>query len=145
MTTTQKMQLENIPEFSGTQDDKTQPTDFIKVVKCSFLASGTTTDDQKVGLFELYLKSDLRAEEWYNDAKTVKKTWAELEQGFKTRFPNIKKATKTVPELERELGVMRIKTEELGKTEKYRGEVVYTHMIFTEKVIDLAKRAKVED
>ena len=80
-----------------------------------------------------------------NDAKTVKKTWMELEQGFKTRFPNIKKATKTVPELERELGAMRIKTEELGKMEKYRGEDVYTHMIFTEKVIDLAKRTKVED
>ena len=57
----------------------------------------------------------------------------ELEQGFKTRFPNIKKATKTVPELERELGVMRIKTEELEKTEKYRGEDIYTHMIFVEK------------
>ena len=108
------MQLENIPEFSGTQDDKTQPTDFLKVVKRSFVASGTTTDDQKVGLFELYLKSNSPAEEWYNDAKTVKKTWMELEQGFKTRFPNIKKATKTVPELERELRVMRIKTEELG-------------------------------
>ena len=63
----------------------------------------------------------------------------ELDQGFKTRFPNIKKATKTVPELERELGAMRIKTEELGKMEKYRGEDVYTHMIFMEKVIDLAK------
>ena len=139
------MQLENIPEFSGTQDDKTQPTDFLKVVKRSFVASGTTTDDQKVGLFELYLKSNSPAEEWYNDAKTVKKTWMELEQGFKTRFPNIKKATKTVPELERELRVMRIKTEELGKMEKYRGEDVYTHIIFAEKVIDLAKRAKVED
>ena len=69
----------------------------------------------------------------------------ELDQGFKTRFPNIKKATKTAPELERELGAMRIKTEELGKMEKYRGEDVYTHMIFMEKVIDLAKRAKVED
>ena len=127
------MQLENIPKFSGTQDNKTQPTDFLKVVKRSFVASGTTTDDQKVGLFELYLKSDSPAEEWYNDAKTVKKTWMELEQGFKTRFPNIKKATKTVPELERELGVMRIKTEELGKMEKYRGEDIYTHIIFTEK------------
>ena len=29
--------------------------------------------------------------------------------------------------------------------EKYRGEDVYTHIIFAEKVIDLAKRAKVED
>lgn len=138
------MQLENIPEFAGTHEDKTQPSDFLKAIKHSFLASGTMTDDQKVGLFELYLKSDSPAEEWYNDAKTPKKTWQELEQEFKIRFPNIKKATKTTPELERELGAMRITTEELGKTEKYRGEEVHTHMIFAEKILDLAKRAKIE-
>jgi hypothetical protein len=138
------MQLENIPEFSGTQEDKTQPLDFLKAIKHSFLASGTTTDAQKVSLFELYLKSDSPAEEWYNDGKTAKTTWTELEQGFKARFPNIKKATKTAPELERELGAMRIKTEELGMTEKFRGEEVYTHMIFAEKILDLAKQAKVE-
>ena len=136
------MQLENIPEFAGTQDDKSQPSDFLKAIKRSFLASGATTDVQKVGLFELYLKSDSPAEEWYNDANTPKKTWQELEQGFKTRFPNTLKATKTAPELERELGAMKITTEELGKTEKYRGEDVYTHMISAEKILDLAKRAE---
>lgn len=138
------MQLENIPEFSGTQEDSTQPTDFLKMVKRSFLANGTTTDEQKISLFELYLKSDSPAEDWYNDAKTPKKTWLGLEQEFKTRFPNVKKATKTAPELERELGAMRIPTEELGKTEKYRGEDVHTHMIFAEKILDLAKQAKIE-
>ena len=76
--------------------------------------------------------------------KTPKKTWLELEQEFKVRFPNIKKATKTAPELERELGPIRITTEELGKTEKYRGEEVYTHMIFAERILDLAKRVKIE-
>ena len=139
------MQLENIPEFSGTQEDKTQPSDFLKAVKRAFLASGTTTDDQKISLFELYLKSDSPAEEWYNDGNTVKKTWVELEQEFKKRFPNVKKATKTAPELERELGALRITTEELGKMEKFRGEDVYMHMIFAEKILDLAKRAKIEE
>jgi hypothetical protein len=138
------MQLESIPEFSGTQEDSIQPSDFLKTIKHAFLANGTTTDDQKVGLFELYLKSDSPAEEWYNDAKTPKKTWLELEQAFKVRFPNVKKATKTAPELEGELGAMRITTEELGKTEKYRGEEVYTHIVFAEKILDLAKWAKVE-
>jgi hypothetical protein len=138
------MQLENIPEFAGTQDDNSQPLDFLKAIKRSFLASGATTDNQKVSLFELYLKSDSPAEEWYDDANTPKKMWSELEQAFKTRFPNTKKATKTAPELERELGAMRITTEELGKTEKYRGEDVYTHMIFAEKILDLAKQAKIE-
>ena len=47
-------------------------------------------------------------------------------------------------ELERELTEMRIKVEEEGKTEKYRGEDVYTHVVLAEKVLDLAKRAKIE-
>lgn len=138
------MQLENIPEFSGTQEDANQPSDFLKMVRRSFLTSGATTDDQKISNFELYLKSDSPAEEWYNEGTTVKKSWAEFEQGFKTRFPNVKKAMKTTHELERELGAMRIKTEELGKTEKFKGEDVYTHMVFAEKILDLAKRAKIE-
>ena len=41
------MQLEQIPEFSGTQEDKIQPSDFLKAIKHSLLASGTTADDQK--------------------------------------------------------------------------------------------------
>jgi hypothetical protein len=48
------------------------------------------------------------------------------------------------PELEREIGAMRILTEELGKTEKYRGEDVHTHTIFAEKILNLAKQAKIE-
>jgi hypothetical protein len=40
---------------------------------------------------------------------------------------------------------MRIKTEELGKTEKYRGEDVHTHVVFAEKILDLAKQAKMEE
>jgi hypothetical protein len=138
------MQLENITEFAGTQEDKSQPSDFLKAIKRAFLASGATSDSQKLSLFELYLKSDSPAEEWYNDANIKKATWTDLEREFKIRFPNTKKATKTAPELERELGAMRIATEELGKTEKYRGEDVYTHMIFAEKILDLAKRAKIE-
>jgi hypothetical protein len=138
------MQLENIPEFTGTQEDTTQLTDFLKMIKCSFLVNAMSTDEQKIDLFELYLKTNSPAEEWFNDARTPKKKWSELEQEFKARFPNVKKATKTAPELERELGTMRIATEELGKTEKYRGEDVYTHMVFAEKILDLAKRAKVE-
>jgi hypothetical protein len=138
------MQLEQIPEFSRTQEDKIQPSDFLKAIKRLFLASRTTTDDQKIGLFELYLKSDLPAEEWFNDAKTPKKTWLELDLEFKARFPNIKKATRTAAKLERELGAIRITMEKLGRTEKFRGEDVYTHTIFTEKFIDLSKQVKIE-
>ena len=39
---------------------------------------------------------------------------------------------------------MRIKKEELGKIEKYMGEDVYMHMVFAEKILDLAKQAKIK-
>ena len=139
------MQLKNIPKFSRTQEDSIQPSDFLKMVKHSFLATRMTSDSQKIDLFELYLKSDSLAEEWYNNAKTPKKVWAELELEFKKIFLNVKKAMKTTLELERELGAMRITTEELGKTEKYKGEEVYMHMIFAEKILDLAKHMKIEN
>jgi hypothetical protein len=74
--------------------------------------------------------------------KDAKENILDLE--FKARFSNIKKATRTAAELERELGAIRITIEELGKTEKFRGEDVYTHTIFAEKIIDLAKWAKIE-
>ena len=64
--------------------------------------------------------------------------------GVQRQVSKCQKATKTAPELERVLGAMRIKTEELGKMEKYRGEDVHMHTIFAEKILDLAKRAKVE-
>jgi hypothetical protein len=138
------MQFKNIPEFAGMQEDTMQPLDFLKSVKRSFLTHGAATDEQKIDLFSLYLKTDSPAEDWFNDAKTLKKMWLELDQEFKARFPNIKKATKMAPELERELRAMRLTMKELEKTEKYRGEEMHIHMIFAEKILDLAKRAKVE-
>ena len=73
------MQLEKVPEFAGTQDDTTQLTEFLKAVKRLFLSNTAATDAQKIELFKLYLKGDSPAEDWFNDAKTPKKTWAELE------------------------------------------------------------------
>ena len=70
--------------------------------------------------------------------------YANLEQSFKQHFPNVEKMKKDKLELERELAEMRIKPEELGITEKYQGEDVYTHIVFAEKVLNLAKRAKME-
>ena len=68
----------------------------------------------------------------------------DFEQSFKKWFPNIEKRKKTKLELEMELAEMRIKVEDLGKMEKYRGEDVYTHIVFTEKVLNLAKQVKIE-
>jgi hypothetical protein len=40
--------------------------------------------------------------------------------------------------LERELGELRIETEDLRKMEKYMGEDVYMHVVFAKKILDIA-------
>ena len=39
---------------------------------------------------------------------------------------------------------MRIKTEDLEKTEQYKGQNVYSHIVYADKLLDLAKQAKME-
>ena len=122
-----------------------QPTEFLKNINCSFISSGITpTDDQKINAIGLWLKLESPAEEWFNDVNMPKDKYTNLEQNFKQQFQNVERMKKSRLELERELVDMRIKPEDLGIMEKYRGEEVYTHIIFTEKIIDLAKQAKIE-
>jgi hypothetical protein len=49
---------------------------------------------------------------------------------FKARFPTVEKAAKSNVELERELQAMRLRIEDLGKTETVQGTEVYTHTVF---------------
>lgn len=103
-------------------------------------------DNQKIAAMGYWMKTDSLAEEWYNNAIaiTLKVKYADLENSFKTCFPNVAKVKKTGLELERELAGMRIKAEDLGETESYKGQDVYTHIVFTETIINLAKQAKIE-
>ena len=140
------MQLPTITEFSGTQEDKVQPTEFLKMVNRSLMASGGTlpADSDIIRTIGYWLKSDSPAEEWFNEPNTPKAKYSTFKAEFMAKFPNIEKAKKTGPELERELSAMRITTEELGKTELYMGQEAYTHIIFAQKMLDLARQAKIE-
>jgi hypothetical protein len=62
---------------------------------------------------------------------------------FLEHFPLVEKVKRTETELERELCKLRLKVEDLGKKEKYPGEGVYTHVIFAEKALSLAKQVKI--
>ena len=55
----------------------------------------------------------------------------------------MERAKRTETELERELCELRLKVEDLGKKEKYAGEDIYTHILFAEKALSLAKQAKI--
>lgn len=103
------------------------------------------TDKEKIESFGDHLKSGSPAEEWYSDTATPKATWAAFEAAFQVRFPGVVKAKKTGTDLERDLAAMRLKPGDLGKTEKFGGEEVWTHMVFADKALDLAKRAGIDN
>jgi len=123
-----------------------QPSEFLKIIGRSLMGPGqVASDDQKIEAVGCWLKTGSPAETWFNKTSTPKTKYADFAQAFKTEFKDVEKAEKSVPELEREISEMRIKTEDLGRSEKYRGQDVYTHVIFAEKILDLAKRAKIDN
>ena len=133
----------HIIEFSGMQDDPIQPTEFLKNINCSLMSSGVIpTDEQKITMVGLWLKLESLAEEWFNNITTPKNKYMEFEQSFRQQFSNIERMKKTKLELETELVEMKIRVEDLGKMEKYRGEDIYTHVVFAEKILDLVKIKK---
>lgn len=101
-------------------------------------------DEERIENFGDHLKTGSPAEEWYLDTATPKTSWTAFQTAFQTRFPGVVKAKKTGTDLERDLQAMRLKPEDLGKTEKFGGEEVWTHMVFADKALDLAKRVGID-
>jgi hypothetical protein len=59
---------------------------------------------------------------------------------FKIRFPGVQKAKKSPADLERELSVLMLGEKTLATTMTYGGQDTWSHVIFTEKALDLANR-----
>ena len=87
-----------------------------------------TENSSIIDTFGDHLKYGSPANEWFSELGTTTSTWKE-----------VKKAKQIETELERELCELMLKVEDLGKKEKYAGEDVYTHVIFAEKTLSLAK------
>jgi len=93
--------------------------------------------------FSDHLKYGSPADEWFGGLNTVTSTWKDIKKAFLEHFLPVEKAKRTETELERELCELRLKVEDLGKKERYAGEDVYTHVIFAEKALSLAKQVKI--
>jgi hypothetical protein len=114
------MQQITITEFSGSHEDMIQPSEFLKIVGQLLMGLGqVATDDQKIEAVGCWLKTGSPAETWFNKTSTPKTKYANFAQAFKTEFKDVEKAEKSAPESEREISEMRIKTESLGRSEKY--------------------------
>lgn len=132
--------------FSGDGGDKQQPVDFLKKFNRAMRESRVTSDTALVKAFGDYLKTDSPAEEWYTEQDTLvtRPTWGNLEAAFKARFPGVQKAKKSPADLERELSELRLDKKTLAATVDYGGQDAWSHVIFAEKALDLAKRAGIE-
>ena len=125
--------------FSGEPDDEVQPGEFLKTFRRFTTYAHINENEQIIDSFGDHLKYASPADEWFQELDKKTLTWKELEAAFLVRFPPVERAKRTETELERELCKLRLKVEDLGKKEKYAGEDVYTHVIFAEKALSLAK------
>ena len=131
------MSHERVPTFAGTGNDEVQPSEFIKIFRRATRGSFTDEEGWIDGLGD-YLKTGSPAETWFNKPNTPKKVWTAFKTAFEKEFPDIGRAEKTPQDLERELLAMRLLTENLGKTEKYANDDVWTHVAFAQRALDLA-------
>lgn len=132
--------------FSGDSSDGQQPVDFLKKFRRAMRELRITTEPALIKAFSDYLRTDSPAEEWYNDQNIPNAipTWDDFETAFKTRFPGVQKARKSPADLERELSELRLDRKTLATTMTYGGQDAWSHVVFAEKALDLAKRAGLE-
>jgi hypothetical protein len=139
------MSQEKREPFSGKLEDREQLGDFLRRFWADMHAQSIKDEKDKIDAFEDYLKTSSVTDEWYTKlSATNKSSWKAFKTAFKTQFPGVEKASKSSMELERELQSLRLKIEDLGKTELVQGTEVYMHVAFTNCALQLAQRAGID-
>jgi len=129
--------------FSSEPGDDMQPGEFLKTFRCFITYAHITENASIIKSFGDHLKYGSPADKWFQELDVKDKTWKDVKRVFLDRFLPVEKAKRTETELERELCELRLKVEDLRKKEKYVGEEVYTHVIFAEKALSLARQVKI--
>ncbi|KAG6823656.1 hypothetical protein H0H92_009517 [Tricholoma furcatifolium] len=133
--------IANLPTFDGGEDvGKENPHAFIAKVRRTFLLLGLN-DEQKIAVFELSLIEGGPAKEWFDgltgDAKT---TWNGLTEAFDTRWPARAVVAKTAAEKQDDLRQHTLAEKDLlQKKELTDGREAYSHVVWAEKALRLAK------
>ncbi|KAG2018482.1 hypothetical protein CC2G_007912 [Coprinopsis cinerea AmutBmut pab1-1] len=135
-----------ISMFHGVETkDDANSKDFLKKLRNFFRTSGIATDTDKIECFADHLATNSPAERWFDDPKTGKDTWADVQSGFSARFPVPRVIERTNEDIERELLGKRLKPGELGKRWERRGGEVWSHEAFADELLALAKEARIEE
>ena len=138
------MQLTHVEEFDGEPDGKQQGPAFFQRFSRVMDELQVTSERDRIRRIGTYFVPDSPAEEWYTSEGSIQTQWSVFETAFRTRFPGIQKAKKTAAELQREMVELTLTVDELDKTELYGGVEVETYKIHAKKLLDMAKRAKID-
>ncbi|RXW18472.1 hypothetical protein EST38_g7385 [Candolleomyces aberdarensis] len=131
----------HVEPFWGNKADE-NAQDFI----CSFnRAMGDKDETYKAKQFEYYLRADSEADEWWSELDAEKKKkWSDVEAAFQERWLKAKVVKKTATEYKEELLGLKLKIEDLGRKEEVAGRETYTHIVWADKMVRLAKGVGVE-
>jgi hypothetical protein len=131
---------ENVNPFWGDDEHADEsPQDFLKAMQRWGLNKSNATDAQKLENFELNLKSNAAAEQWFDNLPAGEKdTWEHLVHAFKKRWPSKTPTVKTVEEKQAALEQTAISEEELGKRVTTNGVEELAHVVWADKIERLA-------
>ncbi|KAG6852276.1 hypothetical protein C0991_001364 [Blastosporella zonata] len=105
-----------------------------------FMDRATYTDANKIEYFELSLKDGGPAAEWFKNLEEEKRlTWSALVTEFDERWPARQALVKSQEEKQEELKDARIMEAELGKKVTMKGVEVWMHIVWADKVQQLAR------
>ncbi|KAF6760970.1 hypothetical protein DFP72DRAFT_881912 [Ephemerocybe angulata] len=129
-----------IPFFTGSDYD-VHPHDFLRLFR-----RVEKTDDARIQQFVNYLQAGSVADEWWDGlGDDVKSSWRLVEVEFGRRWPLVPLARKTSARCLEELLAMKLPSSTLGMTERYSARVVYSHVGWASRMMELARGAGIMD
>ena len=107
--------------------------------------SNIASDSEKMEAFKDYLAGGSAVEKWYDSLSSTEcYSWDKFRLAVEIRWPPIPQAVKMTRDYEKELLELKLVEEEVGTIKTKGGVQAWTHIIWVEGVLSLAKLAKIE-
>ena len=122
--------MANIPVPSTFEGNETEnPQNFIREVERYIYLNSITDKPIKVAIFSTFIYTGSQADIWWNGLDPTKKvTWAEVKKAFETQWPAIVVAAKSQLDYQKELLMLKLKEEEVGKRITVAGVSTWSHL-----------------
>ncbi|KAH7905959.1 hypothetical protein BJ138DRAFT_1094655, partial [Hygrophoropsis aurantiaca] len=137
---------ETVIVFNGDGTDTVSPQDFMRAYRRSMIAANITDDQERAQNFEFYLRTGSVADQWYASLPVAtRNSWALLVMEFNDRWEPREAVKKTQQQLEEELSTLKLESKDLGKVVSVGGLDTYTHVVWAQEILRLAKEAGIEN